>query len=763
MIAAPVASGRIAMQMPAASNGSAVAPTAKPTRTTAAAQRPHSMADPPPEPRPLTPPISKLFRINLWVCIIALIPESWRLDGRDAWSAAHAEGRAGAAGAGGGRAGVRAQRLCGDLDGRDRRGGGHQQADDLPRLRGQARAVRGDPRIGQRAPAREGPRRPRGRRLAAGPGRAARGRPRAARRLHAAVPARRPRAGVRRLRRGLQCQRDRDERAAAGRGHPGSGGPALDRADGLQAHHRGGHRLAGGGRPGPRPGVPGGHDRPVLLGPPGRRQGRRRAADQPGRPGRRGRRDVTAAPPAPASGGPLTHRQIRAVYVGLMLAMLVASLDQTIVATALPTIVGSLGGLGGLGHLSWVGTAYLVTSTSAAVVYGKVSDLHDRKRVFQSALVVFLVGSALAGMARSLDELIAFRALQGLGGGGLMALTTAVVADMVPPRQRGRYVGYIGGVLALATVAGPLLGGFFVDHLTWRWIFYVNLPVGVAAFVVIGLVLHLPARERGARMDWPGAGLLVTAVTCAVLVASWGGAEAAWGSSRILGLAAAAVLALAGFVLVERRTREPLLPLDLFANPVVAVTSAVGCLAGVVLFGSIVFLPLFLQVSKGMSATNSGLLVLPLMLGVLVASTGIGRLMQVLVLASQNAVSQRHLGLVTSLAQFFRELGGTFGVALFGAIFSARLSAELAGRLPGRGSPGAGTLATPQGSPAGLRALPPGVHHAIVEAVARSVGTVFHWAVPFAVAAFLLTLGLRELPLRDTLDHLAPAEDEPAS
>ena len=523
---------------------------------------------------------------------------------------------------------------------------------------------------------------------------------------------------------------------------------------------------------------------------------------------------MTAAAPATPSGGPLTHRQIQAVYVGLMLAMLVASLDQTIVATALPTIVGSLGGLGGLGHLSWVGTAYLVTSTSAAVIYGKVSDLRDRKRVFQSALVVFLVGSALAGMARSLDELIAFRALQGLGGGGLMALTTAVVADMVPPRQRGRYVGYIGGVLALATVAGPLLGGFFVDHLTWRWIFYVNLPVGVAAFVVIGLVLHLPARERGARMDWPGAGLLVTAVTCAVLVASWGGAEAAWGSSRILGLAAAAVLALAGFVLVERRTREPLLPLDLFANPVVAVTSAVGCLAGVVLFGSIVFLPLFLQVSKGMSATNSGLLVLPLMLGVLVASIasgrlvtrtgryklfpivgtalmtvafwllsllrvstppvlvigemvllgiGIGPLMQVLILASQNAVPQRHLGLVTSLAQFFRELGGTFGVALFGAIFSARLSAELARRLPGRGSPGAGRLATAQGSPAGLRALPPAVHHAIVEAVARSIGTVFHWAVPFAVAAFLLTLGLRELPLRDTLDHLVPAEDEAAS
>jgi EmrB/QacA subfamily drug resistance transporter len=522
---------------------------------------------------------------------------------------------------------------------------------------------------------------------------------------------------------------------------------------------------------------------------------------------------VRAASAAATAGGPLTHRQIQAVYMGLMLAVLVASLDQTIVATALPTIVGSLGGLGGLGHLSWVGTAYLATSTSAAVIFGKVSDLHDRKHVFQCALVVFLVGSALAGMVRSLDELIAFRALQGLGGGGLMALTTAVVADMVPPRQRGRYVGYIGGVLALATVAGPLLGGFFVDHLTWRWIFYVNLPVGVAAFVVIGVVLHLPARERGARMDWAGAALLVTAVTCAVLVASWGGAEAPWGSPRILGLAAAALLALAGFVLVERRTREPLLPLDLFANRIVAVTSAAGCLAGIVLFGSIVFLPLFLQVAKGMSATSSGLLLMPLMVGVLVASIvsgrlvtrtgrykpfpivgtalmavafwllsllrattpapliigemvllgiGIGPLMQVLILASQNAVPQRHLGLVTSLAQFFRELGGTFGVALFGAIFSARLGVELARRLPGRGGLGAGALeVTPRGSPAGLRSLPPAVHHAIVEAVARSVGTVFHWAVPFSVAAFLLTLGLRELPLRDGFEPAASSRHGP--
>jgi EmrB/QacA subfamily drug resistance transporter len=488
-----------------------------------------------------------------------------------------------------------------------------------------------------------------------------------------------------------------------------------------------------------------------------------------------------------------------------MLAMLVASLDQTIVATALPTIVGSLGGFGGLGHLAWVGTAYLVTSTSAAVVYGKTSDLLGRKRVFQSALVVFLAGSALAGTARSLDALIAFRALQGIGGGGIMALTTAVVADMVPPRRRGRYTGYVGAVLALATVAGPLLGGFLVDHLSWRWIFYVNIPVGVAAFAVIGAVLHLPVRRAaGRRMDYPGAVLLVTAVTCGVLTASWGGVEAPWGSPRILGLAAVAALALVGFVLVERRARDPLLPLGLFANPVIAITSAVGCIAGVVLFGSIVFLPLFLQVAKGASATNSGLLILPLMLGVLVASIatgrlvtrtgrykpfpivgcalmtvafwllsllragtataaiigemvllgiGIGLLMPVLVLAAQNAASRRHLGVVTSLAQFFRELGGTFGVALFGAVFASRLAADLARRLPAGagGRLGGRALAVaPQGSPAALRTLPAPVHRAVVESVARSTASVFHWAMPFALAALVLILALRELPLRET-------------
>jgi EmrB/QacA subfamily drug resistance transporter len=498
----------------------------------------------------------------------------------------------------------------------------------------------------------------------------------------------------------------------------------------------------------------------------------------------------------------LDRRQILAVYTGLMLAMAIASLDQTIVATALPTIVGDLGGLA---HIGWVATAYLVTSTPAAVIYGKASDLYDRKRAFQSALLVFLAGSALAGMAHTLGQLIAFRALQGVGGGGLMALTLAVVADLVPPRQRGRYAGYLGGVLALATVAGPLIGGFLVDHAGWRWIFYVNLPIGLAALAVIGARLRLPPRPpHAARFDLPGAALLVVAVGSVVLVASWGGTEYAWTSPQVLGLCAAALLALGLLLAVERKAAEPLLPPGLLANPVIAVTSAVGLLVGMVLLGSLAFLPLFLQVAKDLSATSSGLLVLPLMVGVLAASVttgrlvvrsgrykpfpvagcavmtgafwllshvgtatpqaavtgemvllgvGIGLTMQVLIVAGQNAADHRHVGLVTSLAQFFRELGGSVGVALFGAIFASRIGAELAHRLPGAAAHALG--GSLRGGPAQLRTLPPGVHQAVAHAVAAAVDTVFAWALPFTALALLLTLLLRELPLRDSFDPLA--------
>jgi EmrB/QacA subfamily drug resistance transporter len=507
----------------------------------------------------------------------------------------------------------------------------------------------------------------------------------------------------------------------------------------------------------------------------------------------------------PTPSTPFDHRQILAVYTGLMLAMAVASLDQTIVATALPTIVGELGGLA---HIGWVATAYLVTSTPAAVIFGKASDQYDRKRAFQSALVIFLAGSALAGLAQTLGQLIAFRALQGVGGGGLMALTLAVVADLVPPRQRGRYAGYLGGVLALATVAGPLLGGLLVDHAGWRWIFYVNLPVGLAAFLVIGARLCLPPRPpRAARFDLLGAALLVAAVGCTVLVASLGGSQLAWTSPQVLALAAAAALALGLLVLVERRAAEPLLPPTLLANPVVAVTSAVGLLVGMVLLGALAFLPLFLQVAKNLSATSSGLLVLPLMLGVLGGSVATGRLvvatgrykpfpvlgcavmtgafwllsrvgtatpqttvtgemvllgvgigltMQVLVVAGQNAADHRHVGVVTSLAQFFRELGGSVGVAFFGAVFAGRVGAELTRRLPGAAAHALG--GSLRGAPAQLRTLPPGVHQAVAHAVATAVDSVFAWALPFAALALLLTLLLREVPLRDSFDTLAGAQ-----
>jgi EmrB/QacA subfamily drug resistance transporter len=505
----------------------------------------------------------------------------------------------------------------------------------------------------------------------------------------------------------------------------------------------------------------------------------------------------------------LGHREILAVYAGLMMAMAVASLDQTIVATALPTIAGELGGLA---HVGWVATAYLATSTAAAVIYGKLSDLHDRKRVFQGALIVFLAGSALAGASQTLGQLIAFRAVQGAGGGGLMALTLAVVADLVPPRQRGRYAGYLGGVLALATVAGPLIGGILVDHAGWRWIFYINLPIGAAAFAVIGARLRLPPRPaRAARFDLPGAVLLAATVGCIVLVASLGGARYAWTSPQVAGLASAALLALGLLIAAERRAAEPLLPPALFANPVIAVTSAVGLLTGSVLLGALAFLPLFLQVAEGITATSSGLLLLPLMAGVLggsvltgqlvsrtgrykpfpVAGTaimataylllsqagtatpraaiigemvllglGIGLTMQVLAVASQNAARRRDLGVVTSLAQFFRELGGAVGVAAFGAVFASRIAAQLSRRLP---TAAARVVSSGlHGSPAQLNTLAPAVHHAVARAVAAAVDTVFAWALPVTALALLLTLFLPRLPLRDSHDNpqLAPDPGE---
>jgi EmrB/QacA subfamily drug resistance transporter len=502
----------------------------------------------------------------------------------------------------------------------------------------------------------------------------------------------------------------------------------------------------------------------------------------------------------PVSAGPrLTHTQILIVFSGLMLGMLLAALDQTIVSTALPTIVGELGGLS---HLSWVVTAYLLTSTASVPLYGKISDLYGRKIVFQFAIVVFLTGSALCGLSQNMAEMIGFRALQGLGAGGLMVIAQAIIGDIVSPRERGRYQGYMGGVFALSSVAGPLLGGFFVDHASWRWIFYINLPIGVLALAVTSVVLNLPFRRVPHRIDYLGAVLVIGAVTAALLVTVWGGAEYAWTSLEIIGLSVAAAALTLAFLWQERRASEPLLPLRLFRNSIFNVASIAGFITGIAMFGAIIFLPLYMQVVKGASATQSGLLLLPMVAGMMIATIGsgqiisrtgryrifpligmplltvgllllsrlrtdtsqlvvsfdillvglgIGLVMQVLVLAVQNAVEHRDLGTATSMANFFRSMGGAFGAALFGAILNDRLGHYIpryisADRLGALGAAGGRLL---DGSPQQLRRLPADIHAGLVEAFTRSIDEVFLWAVPVTVLAFVVLWFLRELPLRE--------------
>ena len=313
----------------------------------------------------------------------------------------------------------------------------------------------------------------------------------------------------------------------------------------------------------------------------------------------------------------------RVVFSGLLLVMLLAALDQTIVATALPTIVGDLGGLS---HISWVVTAYLLAQTAVTPLYGKLGDMYGRKVVLQAGLVIFLLGSALCGQSTSLDELIAFRAVQGLGGGGLMVSAQAAIGDVVPPRERGRYTGLFGAVFGLASIAGPLLGGFLTDHLSWRWIFYVNLPLGVIAFFVLAAALPAAATRVHHVVDYLGTALLAAGLSAIVLATSLGGNSYAWGSPQIIGMACAGVLALIGFALAERHAKEAVLPLRLLANRVFSVTGAVGFIVGFALFGAITYMPLFLQVVKGASPTSSGLQLLPLMGGLLVTSIASGQL-----------------------------------------------------------------------------------------------------------------------------------------
>jgi EmrB/QacA subfamily drug resistance transporter len=488
---------------------------------------------------------------------------------------------------------------------------------------------------------------------------------------------------------------------------------------------------------------------------------------------------------------------LRLVFGGLLLVMLLAALDQTIVATALPTIVGDLGGLD---HISWVVTAYLLAQTAVTPLYGKLGDMYGRKVVLQAGLIVFLIGSALCGQSQSLDELIAFRALQGLGGGGLMVSAQAAIGDVVPPRERGRYTGLFGAVFGLASIAGPLLGGFLTSDFSWRWIFYVNLPLGIVAFFVLAATLPSVTERVHHVVDYLGTALLAAGLTAIVLAASLGGNSYAWGSSFIVGLGVAGVLLLAAFGFVERRAAEPVLPPRLLSNRVFVVTGAVGFVVGFALFGAVTYLPLFLQVVKGASPTGSGLQLLPLMGGLLITSIvsgqlitrtgrykpfpiagtavmtlglyllstmdpsssrvtislfmfilglGLGMVMQVLILAVQNAVDYSDLGVATSGATLFRSIGGSLGTAVLGAIFSNRLSNELRSVLPAGAAGHANSGATV--NPKEIAGLPPLLRDGYLHAFTNSLSTVFLVASAFAIVAFALSWFIRQLPLRETV------------
>jgi EmrB/QacA subfamily drug resistance transporter len=489
----------------------------------------------------------------------------------------------------------------------------------------------------------------------------------------------------------------------------------------------------------------------------------------------------------------LSHRRILIIYSALMLGMLLAALDQTIVATALPTIVGDLGGLN---HLSWVVTAYLVTSTCSTPIYGKLGDIHGRKRVFQAAITIFLAGSVLSGVSQSMIQLILFRGVQGIGAGGLMALSMAIIGDILSPRQRGRYQGYMVGVFAMASVAGPAIGGFLTQNLSWRWCFYVNIPVGVAALIVTGSVLNLPFRRVQHRIDYWGATLLVAAISALLLVTVWGGSLYPWGSPEIIGLLVGALVLLVLFVRQERRAEEPVLPLRLFRNGVFNTTNAAGFLAGMAMFGGTVYLPLFLQLVTGVSPTLSGLLLLPLMIGMtltsvatgrLIARTGryklwpifgailmptgmfllslmtghtplwetalfmiplgagLGMIMPVLIVATQNATAHEDLGTATSSNVFFRSMGSAFGVAVFGAVMNARLGYWFPRLVPRRSGVNGQSVAF---SPAAVHHLPAPVQTGIIDAFSHSLHTVFLVAAPIALLTLPFILLMKELPLR---------------
>lgn len=486
-------------------------------------------------------------------------------------------------------------------------------------------------------------------------------------------------------------------------------------------------------------------------------------------------------------------RSVRVVLMALMIAMLLAMLDNMIIGTAMPTIVGELGGLE---HLSWVVTAYTLATAASTPIWGKIGDMYGRKGSFLTSIVIFLIGSALSGMAQDMGQLIGFRAIQGLGAGGLMVGVMAIIGDLIPPRERGKYQGMMAGVMALAMIGGPLVGGTITDHMGWRWSFYINLPLGIVALAMVTAVLHLPKKKTQGKIDYLGAALLTIAITSTVLVTTWGGTEYAWGSAEIIGLIVVGIVSIAGFIYAETKAAEPVMPLHIFRSRNFTLMSVIGFLVGFAMFGGVLYLPLFQQSVQGASATNSGLLLLPMLLSMMVVSlvagrvttnsgkykifpiiggalmvvglfllatmdtetsrlmsgvymavlgAGLGFLMQITMLVAQNSVDMKDMGVASSSATLFRTLGGSFGVALMGSLFTSQVTSTMTDRLGPAAAVKAGSA---QLDAASLAKLPEVVRDAYQHAVAAGTHSAFLLGAGIAVLGFVAAWFVKEVPLR---------------